>query len=88
MLVSIRGKVQEGKLELSAPVPLPDGTEVIVQIEPMTPPPPPPTPEELQKLQEEDPLFGMWADREDMKDSVAWVRRERKKWWRQDAVAE
>ena len=23
------------------------------------------------------PIFGMWADREDMEDSVAWVRRQR-----------
>ncbi|MBI2844063.1 MAG: hypothetical protein HYX78_11745 [Armatimonadetes bacterium] len=26
------------------------------------------------------PFFGMWADREDMKDSVAWVNKERRKW--------
>jgi hypothetical protein len=28
----------------------------------------------------EDPAIGMWADREDMADSVAWVRREREQW--------
>lgn len=28
----------------------------------------------------EDPAIGMWADREDMKDSVAWVRRQREQW--------
>ena len=28
----------------------------------------------------EDPAIGMWADREDMQDSVAWVRREREQW--------
>jgi antitoxin (DNA-binding transcriptional repressor) of toxin-antitoxin stability system len=28
------------------------------------------------------PAFGMWADREDMKDPVAWVRAERKRWRR------
>ena len=26
------------------------------------------------------PFNGMWADREDMKDSVAWVRKERRRW--------
>lgn len=28
----------------------------------------------------EDPAIGMWKDREDMQDSVAWVRRERERW--------
>ena len=26
------------------------------------------------------PFFGMWADREDMADSVAWVRKIREQW--------
>ena len=26
------------------------------------------------------PFFGMWADREDMADSTAWVRKERERW--------
>jgi hypothetical protein len=26
------------------------------------------------------PFFGMWAHREDMKDSVAWVNKERERW--------
>jgi len=26
------------------------------------------------------PFFGMWANREDMKDSAAWVRKERERW--------
>lgn len=30
----------------------------------------------------EDPAIGMWADREDMKDSAAWVREVRKREWR------
>ncbi len=25
-------------------------------------------------------FFGMWADREDMKDSADWVRKERERW--------
>ena len=26
------------------------------------------------------PFCGMWADRDDMKDSVAWVNKERRRW--------
>ena len=26
------------------------------------------------------PFFGMWADREDMKDAAEWVRKERERW--------
>jgi hypothetical protein len=26
------------------------------------------------------PFFGMWADRKDMRDSAAWVRKERESW--------
>ena len=36
----------------------------------------PPPDEEFEQL----PFFGMHADREDMEDSVAWVRRERERW--------
>jgi hypothetical protein len=28
----------------------------------------------------EDPAIGIWKDREDMKDSAAWVRRQREQW--------
>jgi prevent-host-death family protein len=31
---------------------------------------------ELENL----PFFGMWAHRNDMRDSTAWVRKEREKW--------
>ena len=26
------------------------------------------------------PFFGMWADREDMRDGATWVRKERERW--------
>jgi len=26
------------------------------------------------------PFFGMWADRDDMSDSIAWVTKERERW--------
>jgi len=34
---------------------------------------------ELVALLEEDGVIGMWADREDMKDSTAWVQQQRGK---------
>jgi hypothetical protein len=30
----------------------------------------------------DEPFIGMWRDREDMKDSTAWVREVRKREWR------
>jgi hypothetical protein len=31
---------------------------------------------------DKEPFFGMWRDREDMKDAARWVRETRKKEWR------
>jgi hypothetical protein len=72
------GKVQNGTLVLDEPVTLPDGTEVRIRIEPVGQLPTSSvlSPEELTRL----PFFGMWADREEMADSVAWVRRMRDQW--------
>jgi hypothetical protein len=33
---------------------------------------------EKTKSSRDDPFFGMWKDREDMKDPVAWVRKIRR----------
>ncbi|MBX3287772.1 MAG: hypothetical protein KF855_00380 [Acidobacteria bacterium] len=33
----------------------------------------------------EEKAFGMWKDREEMEDSIKWVRDIRKKHWRQEA---
>ena len=74
--VSLWGRVEDGKLVFKRPVPLPDGTEVRVSIFPVESPWPEPTPEEIEALKSE-PWFGLWADREDMADSVAWQRRMR-----------
>jgi hypothetical protein len=74
-----RGRVQAGGLVFSAPLALPEGTEVFVHIEPIVSP--------GNTEQEADaeqfthlPFFGMWADREDLSDSTEWVRRERQQW--------
>lgn len=80
MSVVVRGTVRSRALDLSDPLPLPEGTEVIVTIEPLPS-------KEPQALSDEDfltlPFFGMWADREEMEDSVAWVRKMREAWQEQ-----
>lgn len=72
-----RGKVQSGGIVFDEPIDLPEGTEVIVRIEPIED-------KSLVATNGDDlenlPFFGMWADRDDMSDGVAWVRREREKW--------
>ncbi|MBI2941726.1 MAG: antitoxin family protein [Chloroflexi bacterium] len=83
MVIVARGRVRDGKIELSQPVELPEGTEVAVSISPVglaeTA-----SVQAGQTGQSQDladlPFFGMWAGREDMADSVAWVRRQRQQW--------
>jgi hypothetical protein len=77
MGTTYRGTVQDGNLMLTEPVALPEGTEVIVRVEPAEGQPSEAgATEDFTAL----PFIGMWADREDMNDSAAWVRRERDKW--------
>lgn len=79
-LIVEEGKVNDGHIILSKPLSLPEGTEVRVQIELIESDD---TQSKAAKAREEFanlPCFGMWADREDMRDSVAWLRREREKW--------
>ena len=74
------GKVNNGHIVLSKPLALPEGTEVRVQIEPIDPENTQNTAAEKNEDFANQPFFGMWADREDMRDSVAWLRKEREKW--------
>ena len=82
-LIIEEGKVSNGHIVLSNPLSLPEGTEVRVKIEPVDPVP----------VNEDDgqdtgsnasedfvnlSCFGMWADREDIRDSVAWVQKQKK----------
>lgn len=79
-LIIEEGKVNNGHIILSKPLSLPEGTEVRVQIELIKSHD---TQSKAAKAREEFaslPCFGMWADREDMRDSVAWVREQREKW--------
>ena len=74
-----RGKVQGGGIVFSKPLVLPEGTEVVVHIEPLVASRQAAAPdvgEDFAAL----PFFRMWAEREDMSDSAAWVRREREQW--------
>ncbi len=41
-------------------------------------------PQQIDRPLSEYEFFGMWADREEMKDSVAWVRKLRETEWRRD----
>ena len=71
-----QGEINNGNIVLTKPISLPEGTKVRIQIEPID------TDDDNQSTvsdEHEDfanlPFFGMWADREDMRDSVAWVRK-------------
>lgn len=72
------GRIQGGAIVLSKPLPLPEGTEVSVRIEPVSGKEKPANGPKEEPIAS-TPFFGMWADREDMADSAAWVRRERER---------
>ena len=74
-----RGEVKSGGIVFSRPLGLAEGTQVAVAIEPL-----PTAVEEAGRVEDDDfdslPFFGVWADREEMQDSTAWVRQERERW--------
>ncbi len=84
-LIVEEGTISNGHIVLSKPLSLPEGTEVRVQIEPVDPAIVSDDGSQDKDSDESEdfanlPCFGMWADREDMRDSVAWLRKEREKW--------
>ena len=84
-LIVEEGKISNGHIVLSKPLSLPEGTEVRVQIEPVDPVIVSDADSQDKGSDESEdfanqPFFGMWADREDMRDSVAWVQKQREKW--------
>lgn len=73
------GTVEQGRLVFAEPLPFPEGAELVVALAPAAGP--------LDSAQITEaaafaalPAFGMWAERADMHDSVAWVEQERAKW--------
>lgn len=70
-----RGIVHGDHIVFERPLSLPEGTNVVVHIEPIVH-------QEGRELPGEDfaAAFGMWADRTDMADGADWERKERKKW--------
>ena len=73
-----KGTVRAGGIVFSSPLTLPEGTPVVVQV---TVEEAAQTKEAVKKWDiESEPFIGMWADREDMADSVQWEREQRKKW--------
>lgn len=79
MVLVERGIVQGPNIVFPKTLSLPEGTEVIVHIETVTAAPCKESP-----LNEADfmaqPCFGIWKDRPDMDNTVAWVRKERDSW--------
>jgi hypothetical protein len=79
MGVVLHGRVEGGRVILSDPVALPDGTPVTVAIEVARA-------EEGEADSESpvdfaaEPYFGAWGDREEMRASAAWVDRQRDAW--------
>jgi hypothetical protein len=76
-----RRKVWGRSIIFPRPLALPEGTEVIVQIQPFVVTARPTAQADDREFRSL-PFFGMWADREDMQDSAAWVRKEREAWFR------
>ena len=79
-LIIEEGKVNNGHIVLSNPLSLPEGTKVRIQIEPIDTDNTQSTTTKENEDFANQPFFGMWADREDMRDSVAWLCKEREKW--------
>jgi hypothetical protein len=79
MKLIAHGTVQGKEIVFPEALGFPDETRVVVSIEPETAEHESPSAESLDESMEM-PFFGMWADRDDMVDSVAWVRNQREQW--------
>lgn len=73
------GIIQGSNIVLSEPLSLPEGAEVVVQIEPVVASPQTENPVALEEFLRQ-PCFGMWKNRAEMADSEDWVRKERERW--------
>jgi hypothetical protein len=71
---TVVGTIVGGRVVLPTPINAPDGTNVVVTIEPTAAP----SRQATELLSH--PAIGMWKDRKDMADSAAWVDAQRLKW--------
>jgi hypothetical protein len=78
MALTERGTIRQGSIVFANPLGLPDGTEVVVRVEPIGHPEDA-SPGELGEFASL-PFFGMWAGRQDLSHPADWVRREREAW--------
>ncbi len=77
-----RGKVDGRRIVFPKPIGLPDGTEVLVAIDPVSATQTAAgAAEQFSSL----PFFGLWKDRSEMNDSAAWVREVREQWQQRSA---
>lgn len=84
MAIVEHGKIQSGGIVFLEPLRLPEGTEVVVSVEMLTEADPVTSLTNGTTHDGEDfaalACFGMWRDREEMANSVDWVRSQRKQW--------
>ena len=81
MTIIEHGTISNGGIALDRPLPLPDGSKVLVQVEIETPAAANQTAEEAASAAFAAlPFFGQWSDRTDIPDSAEYVRQERSKW--------
>jgi hypothetical protein len=77
-MIVCKGKIKNGAIVFEEPLTLPEDVEVLVRIETT----------ETSAISEKagqfmaKPFFGMWKDREDMKDSEQWLSEQRDRWHR------
>jgi hypothetical protein len=87
MVLVREGHVEYGQIVVPHAVELPDGTPVRVSIEVVA------GPDETSGSRDVIdhaalPSFGMWADRSEMTNSVAWVNRQRDAWRHRNETAD
>lgn len=80
MVVVENGTILNGAISLDRPLPIADGSQVVVRVETATPATPSETPPATPNDLASHPFFGQWADRKDIPDSSDYVRQEREKW--------
>ncbi len=74
------GTIVNGAISLDHPLPLADGCHVVVRVATAALTKEGEVPPAVSEDLSSHPFFGLWADREDIKDSGEYVRQERVKW--------